>query len=223
MASNLARAPRNGFVLPSTRFHDHRLLFVASSSTSGTFVSAKPSIGCCVRTTSGASLSSSKEASSCGLRSSGISWSVAPDGTIVLTDTRSADVKRTSDRQICPIGTSGAHATATPASVSRSQAIGPAKPSRRLVRASAAARGATTSRMAQTSASTASVINAPAPSSQMGGTATNQRLAKSGIMAASGGEGCWRARHRPAAPRNFRSVLCRRGGVSGSLRIGRPG
>jgi hypothetical protein len=30
------------------------------------------------------------------------------------------------------------------------------------------------------------VIRAPTPSSQMGGTATNQRLAKSGIMAACG-------------------------------------
>ena len=185
-ASSLARAPRKGLVLPSTRFHDHRLLLVASSSTSGTFDNAKPSIGCCVRTSSGASLSSSREASSCGLRSIGTSCSVAPAGTVVLTDARSADVNRTSDRQICPIGTRGANATATPASVRRSHAIGPAKPSRRLVRASAAARGDTTSRMAQTSASTASVIRAPTPSSQMGGTATNQRLAKSGVMAVYG-------------------------------------
>ena len=133
---------------------------------------------------------------------------------------------------------------ATKASVSSSQANGPANPSRRLVRASAAARGDTTSSAAQIRANTASVISAPIPSSQMGGMATSQRLAKSGTMAAceclrKGLKGRRRTvsvenRDRVSRPRgnggrqtsatpNRRTALCRLPSRRGRLRTGRPG
>ena len=189
VASSLARWPRNGLVAPSVRFQIHGL--AAARSTSGTLAIAKPSIGCWVRTTIGASLSIEIIASSCGRKSSGICWSAARAATTTVVPESppppsAADTMRASEREICGSCTSGVRAMATAERVKSSQANGPRNPSSRLARASAAALGCTSDRTHHAAVAIRTARSAPAPTSQMGGSGINQRLASSGIIVKPG-------------------------------------
>ena len=179
-ASSFGCCPRKGLVPPSDFLHFQGSLPV--NSTSGALESAKPSIACCVRTTSGAVLESSSDSISCGRRSSRISCAVACGATETDLEKSPAAVSLVNERPSWASGMKGVIASESPDSTRSNQAKGPANPSLRLERASAARRGCTTRSASQANRMTTTEMRAPVLNSQMGGSATRKRLANSGIM-----------------------------------------
>ena len=105
------------------------------------WTSAKPSIGCCVRTVSGAALSSGARPVPAAAGRADLLERGARARSSTVRSKPSADVSRASDRPIWSEGHQRREGDGHGGRPSRSQASGPANPSPRLARASAAARG----------------------------------------------------------------------------------